>query len=53
MDDPEYATKSARKLRLYVENNIFIGRNLIITMETQEEPFNTKIIEKTILEFLK
>lgn len=53
MDDPEYATKSARKLRLYAENNIFIGRNLIITMETQEEPLNTRMIEKNILEFLK
>ena len=53
MDDAAYATKSARKLRLYAENNIFIGRNLIITMETQEEPFNTRMIEKIILDFLK
>ena len=53
MDDPEYATKSARKLRHYAENNIFLGRNLIITMETQDEPLNIKIIEKNILEFLK
>lgn len=53
MDDAAYATKSARKLRFYAENNIFIGRNLIITMETQEEPLNIKIIEKSIIEFLK
>ena len=53
MDDPEYATKSARKLRLYAENDIFLGRNLIITMETQDEPLNTRVIEKNILEFLK
>ena len=53
MDDAEYATKSARKLRHYAENNIFLGRNLIITMETQDEPLNIKIIEKNILEFLK
>ena len=53
MDDAAYATKSARKLRLYAENNIFIGRNLIITMETQEEPLNTRMIEKIILDFLK
>lgn len=53
MDDAAYATKSAWKLRLYAENNIFIGRNLIITMETQEEPLNTRMIEKIILDFLK
>lgn len=53
MDDEEYATNAAGKLRLYAENNIFPGRNLIITMETKEEPLNTKLIEKTILAFLK
>ena len=53
MDDAEYASKSARKLSVYAENNIFIGRNLIITMETQAEPLNTRMIEKIILDFLK
>lgn len=53
MDDAEYATNAAGKLRLYAENNIFPGRNLIITMETKDEPLNTKLIEKIILAFLK
>ena len=53
MDDEEYATNAAGKLRLYAENNIFPGRNLIITMETKDEPLNTKLIEKIILAFLK
>ena len=53
IDDAKYATNAAGKLRLYAENNIFPGRNLIITMETKDEPLNTKLIEKMILAFLK
>ena len=52
MDDANYATNAAGKLRLYAENGIFPGRNLIITMETQKEPLNTKLLEKIIREFL-
>lgn len=52
MDDADYASNTAGKLRLYAENGIFPGRNLIITMETQKEPLNTKLIEKIIREFL-
>lgn len=52
MDDADYATNAAGKLRLYAENGIFPGRNLIITMETQKEPLNTKLLEKIIREFL-
>lgn len=39
MDDPAYSNNAAGKLRLYTENGILAGRNLIITMETQTEPF--------------
>ncbi len=52
MDDADYATNAAGKLLLYAENGIFPGHNLIITMETQKEPLNTKLIEKIIREFL-
>ncbi len=53
MDDPEYAKNATGKLRLYTENGILPGRNLIITMETQAEPLSTRAIEKIIREFLK
>jgi len=52
MDNAEYATNAAGKLNLYEENNIFPGQNLIITIETQKESLNTKLIEKLIREFL-
>lgn len=40
MDSTEYSNNAAGKLRLYTENGILAGRNLIITMETQTEPFS-------------
>ena len=53
MDAPDYSKNAAGKLRLYTENGILPGRNLIITMETQTEPLSTRALEKLIDEFLK
>ena len=52
MDDPDYSKNAAGKLRLYTENGILPGRNLIITMETKTEPLSTKTLEKLIENFL-
>ena len=52
MDSTEYSNNAAGKLRLYTENRILPGRNLIITMETQTEPPSIKALEKLIEEFL-
>ena len=52
MDDPAYSNNAAGKLRLYTENGILAGRNLIITMETQNEPLTTRLVEKIINEYL-
>ena len=52
MDDPDYSANAAGKLRLYTENGILSGRDLIITMETQREPLSTRSIEKLIEGFL-
>ena len=52
MDDPDYSKKATGKLRLYTENGILPGRNLIITMETQTDPPSIRALEKLIEEFL-
>ena len=52
MDDPDYSNNAAGKLRLYTENGIIAGRNLIITMETQKEPLTTRLVERIIMELL-
>ena len=52
MDDPDYSKNAAGKLRLYIENGILPGCNLIITMETKREPLSTRSLEKLIEGFL-
>ena len=52
MDSPDYSKNAAGKLRLYTENGLLPGRNLIITMETQTEPPSARVLEKLIAEFL-
>lgn len=51
MDDPDYAKNVAAKLRLYAKNEIFPGHNLIITMESKNEPLSTSTIDMTIKEY--
>lgn len=53
IDSPEYAQTTTSKLHLYTENKIHPGKNLIITMETQNEPLTPNIIEQEIVSFLK
>lgn len=49
MDDPEYAEKTVWKINLYMRNNIFAGKNLIMTFETRKNPLN----QQTIINMIK
>ena len=53
MDDPTYAENAAGKLRIYTENNIIPGRELILTMETQDQHLSTQTLENIIEACLK
>ncbi|MBQ8934742.1 MAG: hypothetical protein IJ801_06080 [Lachnospiraceae bacterium] len=48
MDDPEYVIKNLRKIRLYEQNGIMPGINLILTMETSQQPINLSVIKEMI-----
>lgn len=52
MDDPDYLKKTFNKMNLYIQHGIFPGKNLIITMETKDNPLNIRDLEKLIKEFL-
>lgn len=52
MDDPEYAHKAIQKLETYGKNNIFPGKNLLLTYETSDSIPNMKIVEKVFEAFL-
>ena len=53
MDSPEYLEKAIGKMKLYNENGYYLGKNLIITMETQTTPLNMAQLQQLINEYLK
>ncbi len=53
MDSPEYANNTVGKFRLFAENGISPGSNLIITMESKSEPLTTRTVEMHIERYLK
>ena len=48
MDDEEYVNRNMKKLREYEENGIFVGKNLILTFETKNHPFNVHAFREQI-----
>jgi hypothetical protein len=52
MTDREYAANFVQRLSLFSQNNIFPGRNLLITTESDSKPLSTKDIERLIDNFL-
>ena len=48
MDDKDYAEHAVLRIKSYARNNIHIGRDLIITEETQKHPLGTQEIKGLI-----
>lgn len=52
MDDPDYTSSMTRRISEYSRTGIILGKNLIITMETEQSPLDIKEVERTIKTFL-
>jgi len=48
IDDEDYRNASFKKLELYQKNDIYIGKNLILTFESESVPFNIHSIKRMI-----
>lgn len=44
MDDPDYVDSALRKLKLYIDHEIYVGERLIITMESSRRPLNQDMV---------
>ena len=53
MDDPNYVEMSIRKINTYEQNEMLLGKNLILTYETKKNPLNTKTIKLMVQHYLK
>ncbi len=52
MDDPEYAENNTKKLLSYQRNGYFPGKNLILTFETKGQPFDARLMDDIIKQYL-
>ncbi|MCR5416925.1 MAG: hypothetical protein K6E79_09020 [Pseudobutyrivibrio sp.] len=52
VSDIEYAAKNFKKLQAYEKSGYVLGRDLIITMESEDAPIDVKLVEEKIREFL-
>lgn len=52
LGDPEYCFKNLTKLEDYSDNGILLGKNLILTFESQNKPLYTANVDRLIREFL-
>lgn len=50
LDNKEYLDQTLKKLRLYEENGIVPGKNLLISWETEKYPFNIHSFRAQIME---
>lgn len=48
MDDPNYANDFVKKANTYIENNLFPGKDVLFTYESQESPLEISVIKKLI-----
>lgn len=48
LNQEEYRLKALQKIELYQKAGIYLGKNLIVTYETEEAPFNIRQIKKMI-----
>ena len=52
LGDPEYCFKNLTKLEYYSDNSILLGKNLILTFESQNKPLYTANVDRLIKEYL-
>ncbi|WP_051204958.1 hypothetical protein [Butyrivibrio sp. VCD2006] len=45
IDDPDYVNRNMWKFREYESSGINLGRNLLVTYETEKDPINSRIVE--------
>ena len=48
MDNPEYASNSIYKINMYATEGIVLGKNLLLTMETKNQPLDYRLIQNNI-----
>lgn len=48
LDEPAYANDFTKKINTYANNDLLIGRDVVITCETTDNPLDIKVIKKLV-----
>ena len=51
MDDPEYVVSAVEKISAYEASGIFLGKQLILSFETKENPLDTREVKALISQY--
>lgn len=51
MDDPLYVERNMQKINIYERNGIVLGKNLLITFESKQQPLSQQVVNRMIEEF--
>lgn len=52
MDNPQYVQNAIMKINEYGHTGIYLGKNLLATFETVQQPLNMKNVENMLKEIL-
>ncbi len=50
LDEPVYANDLAKKINTYANNDLLLGRDVVLTCETTDNPLDIKVIKKMVEE---
>jgi hypothetical protein len=53
MDDAHYVNEFIRKMNSYVANGFVIGRDVVVSYETQSLPLDIKVVKRMVQEIIK
>lgn len=48
MDDPHYANEFVRKMNTYIANDLFLGRDVVVTYESQSNALDIKVVKELV-----
>lgn len=48
MDDPHYANEFVRKMNTYIANDLFPGRDVVVTYESQSNALDIKVVKELV-----
>ena len=53
LDDPQYANEFVKKLNTYIANDLLPGRDVIISVETQNTPLDIRAVQKLVEQVIR